>query len=223
MITLLLAALAIAAEPIVAAGNGLVAAPPEGFVKPDDAVVGTWVSVLGDCLEEARPGEWSVVDRSRDGTTTVQLATEAAAIRELGPRTVVLGVGAHEMGPDETVDAFAKRLAGVVGALRADNGPSVLLVGIVPPTLSQLEWKDGEDVQARQAAVDARTAEWNAALGKIAEADDGVWVVDLGWPSERNARQRLTRGGWALTDRAHARIGAVICEEILKNLKNVQK
>ncbi|MEZ4319613.1 MAG: SGNH/GDSL hydrolase family protein [Myxococcota bacterium] len=231
MITVLLALsspFASGAEPeaptsaIVAAGNGLVAAPPEGFVAPTD-MSSTWVSVLGDCLEEARAGAFSVVDRSKDGSGTEQLAQDAAAIRELAPSAVVLTVGAAEMEEGADPAAFATRLTGVVSTLRAGDGPGVLLVGIVAPTLWQLEWKGGEDVAARQAAIDARTAEWNDALAKVAAADDGVWMVDLGWPSEKGARQRLTRGGWALTDRAHARIGAVICEELLKNLKNGAK
>ncbi len=213
------------ASAVVAAGNGLVAAPPEGFVAPK--VTSTWVSVLADCLEEARPGVFSVVDRSKEGATTGQVKADVAAVQELKPRVVVLGLGAHEMRDDEDPAAFVGRLSSVVGALRGTASgppPAVFLVGLAAPTLSQLEWSpddvQDQDVATRQATIDSQTGAWNAALSALASKDDGVWHVDLGWPSGSGGRGSLTRGGWALTDRAHARIGAVICEEILKNLGN---
>jgi hypothetical protein len=219
---------ATAAEPVVAAGNGLVASPPDDFVAPKGT--STWVSVLADCLEEARPGVFSVVDRSRDGVTTKDVEADVGGMRELTPRVVVLGLGARDMQGSETPERFVERLSAVVGSLRAPvsggTPPAVFLVGLAAPTLSQLEWSADDvaarDVATRQAEIDARTAAWDEALGTLADKDDGVWHVDLGWPAASD-RGSLTRGGWALTDRAHARIGAVICEEILKNLGNDSK
>lgn len=220
MLALIFITIAHSVQPVVAAGNGLVAAPPPELVKPASEVASTWISVLGDCLEDGRPGAFSVVDRSDEGTTTSRVNKDVGSIRELEPAAVVLGLGALEMSSDEEPAAFRRRLTEVVSSLRAGNGPLVLLVGIVGPTLSQLEWSAEEDVAARQGAIDQRARSWNEALERVAASDDGVWRVDLAWPSDSSSRKRLTRGGWALTDRAHARVGAVICEELLKKLKN---
>jgi hypothetical protein len=210
---------AFAAGPVVAIGNGLVAAPP-AEIEATEPVSGAWVSVVGDCLEEGRPGAFAVVDRSAHGATASALLADTAGVRALGPSAVVVGVGAQEMRADGPSAEFVAAVGKLVASLRADGGPAVLLVGMVAPTLEQLEWN--EPVEPRQAAIDARTTEWNAGLAGLASADDGVWFVDLwsAWPRDGRSRRRLTRGGWGLTDPAHARIGAEICEELLKKLKS---
>lgn len=211
--------LAFAAGPVVAVGNGVVAAPPPE-IEVGEVAGGAWVSVVGDCLEEARPGAWPVVDRSKHGSTASLVLAEVPAIRALTPSAVLIGVGAQEMRDASARDAFVATLRRTVGALRADGGPIVVIVGVVSPTLEQLAW--GEPVEPRQLALDTSTTEWNASIAKLAGADEGVAFVDLwtAWPRDGRTRRRLTRAGWGLTDPAHARVGAQICEELLKKLKN---
>lgn len=208
MIALLLSAV-LAAEPVVTVGAELVAGPPNAEAKAQNA----WVPVLADCLEEAAPGELAVVDRSRAGVTTKALAKDVASLKALGPKAVVIGVGARETDGD--VGAVSDRVGEVIRLLRADGGPEVYLIGMVAPTLSQVPGLDGQE------AADAHATGFNAELSKLATADDGVWHVDLwaSWPRDAG-RERLTEGGYQLTDPAHARIGAVICERILANLRN---
>lgn len=206
---------AFANTPIVTVGTDLVAGAPTRTSKAENA----WVPVLADCLEEGRLKRVSVVDRSRGELTAASLKADVGALRDLDPAAIVIGIGAHETDLDPTV--FQDQVAEVVQLLRRDDGPQVYLVGLVAPTLAQVPGAEAADQQTRDAAVEPM----NAALEQVAAADDGVWRVDLwaAWPREAAERAAMTDGGFALTDRAHARVGAVICEQILSNLRNRRK
>lgn len=215
----LLLAQALANAPVVTVGSDLVAGSP----ARDDRPASAWVPVLADCLEEARPGKLPVVDRSRAGVTSVSLKDDVEGVRSLAPTAVVIGVGSHE-APSGDPAVFRDQVEAVVKLLRADGGPQVYLVGLVAPVVGQLPAPDGQPVP-EQAASDAKLVPWNEGLEKIASLDDGVWFVDLwgAWPREQAERDVLTTGGYVLTDPAHARVGAVICEQILANLRKRRK
>lgn len=206
---------ALANTPIVTVGTDLVAGAPVRTESP----VNAWVPVVADCLDEGRLKRVSVVDRSHGGLTAASLVKDVEALRALDPSAVVIGVGAHEVAGDAAV--FHDQVADVVRLLRAEGGPQVYLVGLVAPTLAQVAGKDDRP----QPALDESIAPFNEALAKVAAADDGVWRVDLwaAWPKEPTERARMTEGAYALTDLAHARVGAVICEQILANLRNRRK
>lgn len=209
----LLLAQALATPSVVTVGTDLVAGAPVREASRANA----WVPVLADCLEEAG-GAPPVVDRSSAALTTATLARDVEAIRALAPAAVVISVGSHEqVGGD--MGAFHDQVEQVVRHLRGTDGPKVYLVGLLPRTVEQ------EPLALRKAdqtAVDAALTPWNEGLARIAGADDGVWFVDLwaSWPSDPAERGRMTVDAFELTDPAHARIGAVICEQILANLRN---
>jgi hypothetical protein len=202
------------AQPVVAMGDGLVAAAPKSASAPPGTVPGGWVAVLQDCLEERAPGRFSVVDRAAPGETVVSASRRLTGIRELQPLAVVISLGAEELADENaTAASFKKDVAKLVKELRVgDAPPIVVLVGIVPPTLAQVSGPHGD-----QAKIDVRTAEWNAQLAALATDDPGVRVVDLwgDWPKDDGARGALTTAGWVLSDQGHARVAAAICDTVL--------
>jgi len=177
--------------------------------KSEPTVPGGWVSVLADCLDERQPGDWVVLDRSADGETTSRARQDVAAVRELDPGVVLVGVGVPD-GADQTT--FRADLAALVHDLRAEDGPEVLLVGLIPPTLSQIP-----DSHASQADADRRAHDWDAALDAVATTRTGVEHVDLlaGWPADADARARLTVHGTRLSDQGHARVAAQVCDAVI--------
>lgn len=212
MLTFLLAQ-ALANAPVVTVGTDVVAGSPASKVHQ-----AAWVPVLADCLEEGLPGALPVVDRTVAGEA---LLGDVEALRSLDPAAVVISVGARESIGAEA-GPFRDQLQDVVQLLRGDGGPAVYLVGLVPPDLVS----SPEALPGREgAAVEAGVRSWNEGLARLAGADDGVWFVDLwaGWPEDPEQRARLLEGGLRLTDPAHARIGAVICEQILTNLRKTAK
>jgi lysophospholipase L1-like esterase len=221
-------------QAVVALGDGVVAGAPARS-EAEAAVPGGWVTVLADCLQERAPQRFSVVDRGRPGETVAGAKERIAGVRELAPAWVVLTLGAPELG-DEHVDAkkLGKELDAVVDELRAKAGPearppNVLLVGTVPPTLSQVAPaesapKDGapkegapKDDGAKQTAVDARAAGWNKVLASLAAPGQGIVHLDLwsDWPKADEPRAALTVNGWSLSDQGHAKIAASVCDAVL--------
>lgn len=200
------------ADAVVAIGDGLVAGPSEDAAAASPTLPGGWVAVLGDCLEERKPARYSVVNRARAGETVRSARKRLGGIMELQPRLVVVGLGAQEFGRDRKPDAFRTGLSSLVATVReGPTPPAVVLVGMVPPTLAQVE--QGE----RQQAEDERTQRWNAVLVDIAAEHSGVHALDLwgDWPQEGAARGALTAQGWNLTDQGHARVAAAVCDWVV--------
>lgn len=199
---------AYAADPVVLLGRNVVMdAPIEAHAAEPAAA---WSSVLADCAEEASPGALSIVDR----TDVLHSKGQTAEVRAIQPKAVVV---THPV--PQAVDAakWSRELERVIGAVRADGGPVVFVVSAVAPTVAQLA---ARDVEKAQADTDARTERWNEQLAGLAAKDDGVWFIDVwkAWPRDAK-RGQLTVEGWRLTDQAQARIGAVICEEMLRRLR----
>ncbi len=218
LLALLLTSTALAEpQPVLAVGDGVVAAPPTATSPPDQTMPGGWLPVLADCLEERKPAHFTVVDRAVVGETVRSLQDRAGSFRDLRPAWLVVTLGSRELAADD-VDPKALRseIEGVLGALRgkAKKGrPSLVLVGLVPPTLAQVL---GED-PARQAALDERTASFNAELAELAKGQEDVVLVDLwsDWPRDNGARAGLTVDGWGLSDQGHARVAAAVCDALL--------
>lgn len=211
---LLLMITAMAADSVVSLGrNVVIDAPPEAHAAERAAA---WTSVLADCVEEAAPGAMSIVDR----TDVLHSKGEARQVRELDPKAVVV---THPVPRDVDMEVWIGELEGVIHSLRADGGPAVLLVGAVAPTVAQVA-VDAAQAEALQQQADARVEAWNERLAKLAEADDAVWMVDpwKSWPRDGKKRNRLTTEGWKLSDQAQARIGAIICDELIKRLARPQ-
>jgi hypothetical protein len=195
---------------VVAMGDGLVAGPPASEAPP---VAGGWVPSLADCLEERAPGRFSVIDRAVTGETAASARKRVREVVGLTPAMVVVTLGAQELAdPDATAEALTVSLRDLVGALHKRDTPRVLLVGMVPPTLTQTAYADRE----RQVKADARTTEWNASVAALAEQLPAVQHVDLwaDWPRDA-ARAELTRQGWSLSEQGHARVAAAICDAVL--------
>jgi hypothetical protein len=135
-------------------------------------------------------------------------------VRELGAAWVVVTLGAQELA-DAATDPkrLGEELGALVGELKPRKGPKVLLVGLVPPTLSQVVGADA----ATQAGVDERTTEANRALAALAAGSEAVEHLDLwaDWPREGAARAALTERGWSLSDQGHARVAAAVCDALL--------
>lgn len=207
-----------AGAPISAGGPVSAGGPPLAPVTARSGAPGTvpsgWVAVLADCLEERAPRAWTVVDRAALGDSPTAVRERVGSLRELGPRVVVLGVGAREVGrAGADVDAFRDEVTRIVGELRQVRPPpGVLLLGLVPPTAAQLPASD------EQAALDERARTYDAALRELAR-EDGVHHLDLqrDWPAEPAARAALTVDGWRLTDQGHARVAATACDAILSH------
>ena len=201
--------------PVVAIGDGLGAGPPPSVEAGSATVPGGWVPVLADCLEERAPKRFTVVDRAVAGETVATARPKIVQVRELGAAWVIVTLGAQELS-DEALDPkkLKEDLAGLIGELKGKKGPKVLLVGLVPPTLSQV---DGADA-ARQPALDERTAKANVALSELAAASDAVKHLDLwtDWPHEGPGRAALTQQGWSLSDQGHARVAAAVCDTLLR-------
>ncbi len=201
---------AFASRPVVTVGGSFVAGAP-----PSDPAAAAWVPVLADCLEEGKPGRFPVVDRSRVALRPDSVAADVEALRALSPIAVVLGFGSEEL-PKVDPTRFRERVREVVKRLRADGGPQVYLLGLVAPLIGQTP-----NPRRTQPEVDAAIRPFNDVLASMAAGDDGVWYVDLwaSWPRSQEERARLTEGGYRLTDPAHARVGAVICEQLLTHLE----
>ncbi len=207
-------------QPVVAMGNGLVAAPPaDAGAKVADTVPGGWVTVLQDCLAEGAPAKYTVVDRAVPGETAKSARERVAGVIELSPEQVVIALGAQELGSDQpNPGKFRKDLKKLVDELRAgDLLPQVLLLGMVAPTLAQADEGDRDS----QAKIDDLTVAWNTALSELATASEGVRHIDLwtDWPRERPARGELTLDGWHLSDQGHARVGAAVCDAVMAATK----
>jgi len=211
LIALLLAATALAGpQPVVALGDGLVAGNPP---VETSAGPGGWVAALADCLEERAPGQWSVVDRTVAGDTATTARARVGDVRDLGPALVVVSVGAVELAdPRAQPQAFKAQLGKLADSLRAPPGLPVMLVGVIPPTLSQVGPDAGD-----QAAVDARTRTWNQVLAEVASPSADITHLDLwtSWPREGAARAALTTDGVHLSDQGHARVAAAVCDAVL--------
>lgn len=202
--------------PVVAVGDGPVLAP-HNSTAPDQTVPGGWVAVLADCLEERNPARFTVVDRVVPGETTATLRERLEPVRELRPSWIVVTLGARELAEEGSQPAAIRgELESIVTQLRSKIRkvrPEVLLIGLVPPVLEQIEGRDPAD----QATTDERVVAYNALLTELAAATEGVTFVDLwsGWPREPKGRSGLAVGGWSLSDQGHARVAAAVCDAVL--------
>jgi hypothetical protein len=165
--------------PVVVVGDALVSGGP-------GAVPGGWVSVVSDCLDEAHPGGFSIVDRTRGGERPADLLGRLA---ELRPATGVVVVGFGFGG--DAADARS-----VVDALTAPIGARVLLIAAVAE---------------RAERTDEVTA-FNVALEGLLDAAGRVRMVDPGPVLDKGAGELWVRG--QLTDAGHARLGALVCEAL---------
>ena len=207
----LIASLALAAEPVVAIGDGLVVAPPQK--QTADASTGSWVAALADCLQETQQGRFRVVDRVSPGETAKSARERVEDVVELDPEVVVVGLGARELGaarPD--ANRFRKDLMRLVRDLRSVDEPAeIVLVGMVSPTLHQ----DDAGGKPEQTVFDDLADSWNKTLGELARGE-GIRHVNLwkSWPREGDERAALTSGAWELSDQGHARVAAAVCEAL---------
>jgi hypothetical protein len=195
---------------VVVVGDGLVAGPPTDLATPPP-MAGGWVGVLGDCLEERLGGGWTVVDRSRPGATSVSVLERVSEVVNLEPTVVLLGVGARELSGEMSPDVFQQQVSQLVELFR-NAGPNVLLVGLVTPSIRQVE------PAPHQVALDERTRSFDAMLSAIAGSKDGVRHLDLlrSWPHDETGRAALTSQGWLLSDKGHAKVGSLACEEVVE-------
>jgi hypothetical protein len=190
------------------------------------------VPALADCLEERAPRRYTVVDRLQDGETLASAQrkyvgadaggeppdpAEAAALGEVHPALVVVGLGGRELAAEAfDVKALRGALGGFVTGLRPKGRKpeaTVLLLSAVPPTLAQVEGAD----PALQEKLDRRAADWNGALADLARPGAGLVHVDLlrDWPKDPTSRAALTVNGWSLSDQGHARVAAAVCDAVL--------
>ncbi|MBX2802975.1 MAG: SGNH/GDSL hydrolase family protein [Myxococcales bacterium] len=201
-------------QPVVAVGDSLLAAPAEAVAPAEPALPGGWVPVLADCLEERKANGFTVVDRRTPGETPSSLLSRAEAVLELQPAWVVVTLGARELASDRVsqmrpgMEAMLRALAGVGKKGR----PHVLLVAMVPPTLSQTALELSE-----QTALDRRTEAYNRLQADVAASHRAATLVDLwsDWPRTAAARARLTSSGFTLSDEGHARVAAAICDAVM--------
>lgn len=213
LLLLLLTQMALAAEPVVAMGDGLVAAPPDAQTAAPST--SSWVAALADCLEERATGRFQVVDRVAPGETVRSARDRVDSVRELTPKVVVLGLGARELGaskPDSK--SFKRDLGRLVREIRTVDTPAeVFVVGMIAPTLHQADAGDPEE----QTRLDELADAWNDALVAFAKAE-GVRHVDLwsSWPRDGGERASLTTGAWELSDQGHARVAAAVCDALVE-------
>jgi len=216
-LSLWFASLALAGEsqPVVAMGDGLVAAPASASVKSAGTVPGGWVTVLQDCLDEGAPAKYTVVDRAVPGETAKSARERVAGVVELTPELVVVALGAQELGAEQpNPGKFRKDLKKLVEEIRVGGKlPAVLLVGMVSPTLAQA----AEVEKGTQGKIDELTSAWNTTLSEFAGGNEGVEHIDLwtDWPRDRPERAGLTVDGWHLSDQGHARVGAAVCDAVM--------
>jgi len=206
---------------IVAVGDGLVAIEPgpaaatapstDASATPADAVekgadtenptfAGGWVAVLADCLEERRPHQYALLDRTADQWSLSDARMHVGEVREMAPALVIVGVG---LPGDADRDGLRVDLAGLVEELTTGEGPDVLLVGPVPTS------EEGGPPERRVRA-------WNDDVARIA-TDGAAEHLDLvlGWPPSGEERAGLTVSGRQLSDQGHARVGAQVCDAVL--------
>ncbi|MEQ1565040.1 MAG: GDSL-type esterase/lipase family protein [Myxococcota bacterium] len=196
--------------PVLALGDGLVAAPP---AEGHGAVSAGWVSVLADCLEERAPQRFTVIDRVSSGETFASARGKVGSMREVGAGVVVVGLGARELAGDTDPKALRSELDTFLADLRKGKKPrpAVLLLSVVPPAPKEAD-------AAEIARLEQRSSGWSAALAEAARGGEGIVLVDLlaDWPADPAARAALIDGGWALSDQGHARVAAAVCDALLK-------
>ncbi len=196
---------------VLAMGDGLVAGPPAA-VAPE--VAAAWVTSLADCLDERAAGAYSVTDRATPGETVKSARAKVTQLRKEPADVVVVTLGAQELADDA---AEAEQLGSQLETLLTEmRGPKsvtpVILVGMVPPTLAQA----GPDDSEHQAAIDARTEDWNAEVAKLSRRLSGVRHLDVwkDWPRD-GARADHTELGWHLSEQGHARVAAAVCDAVV--------
>lgn len=204
---------ALAAPPtvVLAMGDGLVAGPPAA-VAPE--VAAAWVTSLADCLDERSSGAYSVTDRATPGETVKTARAKVGQLRKEPADVVVVTLGAQELADDQAkAEQLATQLETLLTEMRAPKQPKpVILVGMVPPTLSQA----GPDDADRQVAIDARTEDWNAEVAKLARRLPSVRHLDVwtDWPRDAD-RATHTEKGWHLSEQGHARVAAAVCDAVV--------
>ncbi|MBN2800245.1 MAG: SGNH/GDSL hydrolase family protein [Deltaproteobacteria bacterium] len=183
---------------VVALGDGPVMTPPGQVREAGEPV---WEMVMADCLQEKAAEPWTVLDRTQPGASPEVQVGRVAEVRGLSPRAVVtLSV----TGPWD--EARAGEVSALLLSLSVAGGPSVFVVGPVAPAV------------ADQAPMDAQADRWNAGLAQLTGGMERVELVDLwaDWPRSGPARAGLTLDGGRLSDQGHARVGAALCEALLK-------
>lgn len=143
---------------VVAVGDAPALAQPGAMSRA--AAPMSWVAVLDDCLQEARPSAFSVIDRTRAGDDSLALQEQVGALRALEPEVLVVVLSDTEQGG-------AERLAATLDLLAPPGLPLVLLA---PPDLV---------AQPRFAGVFSSRPE--ARLVALADAvSDADWRPDRG-------------------------------------------
>ena len=204
MLTVWMTAMALAQQPIVVMGSGLVRSSSESAAELPST--GTWVATLGDCLEESNPGSFRVVDRVGPTETVRSTARRMEELRELGPAAVVLAFGAsdsQEAGPDDS--RLRRELEKLLAQIRETTPDTALyLVDRVGPRMSD---------SAEQAAADAYVTTWNAMLASVTASSTSVQHIEVWaeWPREDESRTPLMTADGTLSDQGHARVGAAVC------------
>jgi hypothetical protein len=125
---------------------------------------------------------------------------DVAEIASLGPGLIVITFGASEVDEDGDMKQFKREVSTLIKSMQEPRNPRVLLIGLVPPTMS----------------MDDQTANWNTALADVAR-ESGVEHINLlaGWPTDDEDRSALTDQGARLSDQGHARVAAAVCDVVL--------
>ncbi|MCB9685783.1 MAG: SGNH/GDSL hydrolase family protein [Alphaproteobacteria bacterium] len=205
VLTLPMSASAAEPEPVVAVGDGIVVPT----AAPGDVASGGFVAVLADCLEERSPARFRVVDRAVAGETLETFRGKLGEVRELGPSWVIVTLGARELAVAEAdPKAVGSELGAVVAELRKGKGPSVVLVGPVPPTLAEEE---------AQATADARVKAFNEVVASVAGGARGVFHVDplVEWTRAEHPRAGLVSETGSLSDQGQAKVAASVCDVVM--------
>lgn len=175
--------------PMVAVGEGAPAV---------DAMPGGWVSVVGDCMDEWRPNDVVVVDRTVAGESALDLQQRVDDVRGLQPDILVVSLGATELRRTPTEPGpFVASLSATLDMMSPQEHPT-LVVGLLPG----------------QTTVPVGL--WNQAIHEASAHQSNIAYVDLmaQWPVEAEKRAPLMGDEGALSPRGHAMVGAHVCRAI---------
>lgn len=169
-------------------------------------VPGGWVSVLGDCMEEWRPGTYRVIDRTVSGATVLSVQERVDEVRSLQPGVLVVSLGAAERSAGrDAARAFGPSLAATLDMLGPEPHPVVLVGVLVPDDTSQSDRYDRE-------------------LRRVAETRGNTHYVDLTGVSlsrhlePSDAASATAHSAARRSAQLHATVGTRVCAVVQRAL-----
>ncbi|MFT6146631.1 MAG: hypothetical protein ACJAZO_002978 [Myxococcota bacterium] len=149
-------------------------------------------------MDEWRPDDVVVVDRTVAGESVLALQQRVDDIRSLQPDVLVVSLGADELR--RTADQPQPFVAALSATLdmMSPQGHSTLVLGLLPG-ISTLPIRS-----------------WNQAIQGASATRAGSQYVDLmaQWPVEAEKRARLMGEQGLLSPRGHALVGAHVCRAV---------